>query len=134
MAKKTAVKKRAKATAGRRKTSAKKAAKRPAAKKKARATPAKKTVRRRKTAAKKAIQRPAARKKRAVSRTRQGRVALPGPAQDLALEELRDRILIELAALAESDRAGARGYKMILVIKRTRTSPLSYKLVVERSG
>ncbi len=125
MAKKTAVKTRAKTTADRRKASAKKAARRPAAKKKAPVKPAKKVVRRRQ---------PAAAKKRVVSRTRQGRVALPGPAKDLALEELRDRVLIELAALAESGRAGDRPYKMVLVVKRTKTTPLSYKLVVERTG
>ena len=128
MAKKTAVK-----------PSARKGGRRPPAKKRARATRAKKTARRSTATAKKAVKRPArtaakrsAAKKRTVSRTQQGRVALPGPAKNLALDELRDRVLIELAALAESDRAGARPYKMVLVVKRTRTGPLRYKLVVER--
>ncbi len=83
-------------------------------------------------ARKKAVKR--SRKKRA-SRTVEGRLTLPEASrQDLAFDELRDRVLIELAALAESDRAGDRPYKMVLVVKRGKTTPLSYKLVVERTG
>jgi hypothetical protein len=74
-------------------------------------------------------------RKKAISRTQEGELSLPETVrQDLALAELRDRILIELAALDEFDGADARPYKMVLVVKRTRKTPLSYKLVVERTG
>ena len=112
MAKRTAVSKRSKAGAGRRKATAKRAVKRPGSKKAA----------------------PKRAARRVVSRTQEGRVTLPGPAKHLALEELRDRILIAVAALVETERVPGRSYKMVLVVKRTRNTPLSYKLVVERSG
>ena len=74
-------------------------------------------------------------KKKVNSRTSEGKLDVPDAArQDLDLVELRQRVLTELAALAELDRAGERPYKMILVVKRTRKSALSYKLLVERSG
>ncbi len=73
-------------------------------------------------------------KKKVISRTQEGELALPEARQDLALAELRERIGIEFAALAELDRAGKRPYKLVLVVKRTRKTPLSYKLVVERTG
>ncbi len=64
----------------------------------------------------------------------EGRVAVPRPRkQNLGLDELRSRVFSELASLSEVGRTGSRNYKLLLVIKRTQTGPLNYKLVVERS-
>ncbi len=51
----------------------------------------------------------------------------------MGLDELRSRVFTELASLSEVGRTGSRNYKLLLVIKRTKTGPLNYKLVVERS-
>ena len=73
-------------------------------------------------------------KKKVVSRTQKGGLSVPKVKEkDLPLAELRERVLGELDALAGMDRAGVRPYKMVLVVKRSRKSALSYKLVVERS-
>ncbi len=72
-------------------------------------------------------------KSRVMSRTEKGGLSLPDAEdRDLALGELRERLLSELDALAELDRAGERPYKLVLIVKRTKKRPLSYKLVVER--
>ena len=69
-----------------------------------------------------------------VSRTQKGALSLSGTTtQDLAFGELRDRLLGELDGLAELERAGVGAYKLVLIVKRTKKKPLSYKLVVERS-
>ena len=68
-----------------------------------------------------------------VSRTQKGALSLSGSTtKDLAFGELRSRLLAELDGLAELERAGAQAYKLVLIVKRTKKKPLSYKLVVER--